>query len=128
MKTPKTLRLGDLQLRIMQNLWRKGEASVSDVHGEIGVERDLAYTTVATMLRKMEAKGLVKHRLEGRSFMYQPAVAEAAVSKGMAGHLLDHLFEGSLADMVNHLLSSREVSREELSKLEHMIAERKKGR
>ena len=128
MKPTRSFRLGDLQLRIMQVLWQRREATVADVHHILTVERDLAYTTTATMLRKMEAKGLVRHRLEGRTFIYRAAVAEEAVSKGMADHLLDKLFEGSLSDMVNHLLSNREVSREELSKLEQLIAERKKGR
>jgi|SRR5882762_10065256 len=128
MKQSRLFKLGDLQLRIMQILWQRGEAAVADVHRALIVERDPAYTTIATMLRKMEAKGLVRHRLEGRSFIYRAAIAEEAVSKGMADHLLDKLFEGSLADMVHHLLASREVSREELSKLEQLIAERKKAR
>jgi len=128
MKRPRIFRLGDLQLRIMQVLWQQSEASVSDVHRVVSPQRELAYTTVATMLRKMEAKGLVGHRLEGRSFIYRAAVAEETVSKGMSEHLLEKLFAGSLSEMVNHLLSSREVSRDELSKLEHLIAERKKGK
>jgi len=128
MKRPRFFRLGDLQLRILQVLWQKSEATVSDVHRIVAAERELAYTTVATMLRKMEAKGLVRHRLEGRTFIYRAAVAEETVSKGMADHLLEKLFEGSLAEMVSHLLSSREVSRDELSKLEQLIAERKKGK
>jgi predicted transcriptional regulator len=121
-------RLGDLQLRIMQVLWSRGEATVADVHKDLAGERELAYTTVATMLRKMEARGLVEHRLEARSFIYRPLVAEDAVSRGMADHLLDRLFEGSLAEMVQHLLSTRDVSREELSKIEQLIAKRKKAR
>src|SRR5947209_4579666 len=120
-------KLGDLQLRIMQELWQHGEATVALVHSAVAGERDLAYTTVATMLRKMEARGLVKHRSEGRTFIYRPCVREEAVSRGMADHLLDRLFEGSLAEMVHHLLDSREVSREELSKLEKLIADRKKA-
>lgn len=120
-------RLGDLQLRIMKVLWAGGEATVADVHKALGDESDLAYTTVATMLRKMEARGLLRHHLDARSFVYRAAVAEEAVSRGMADHLLERLFEGSLADMVRHLLSHREVSRAELSKLEKLIAERKKG-
>jgi len=115
-------------LRIMKLLWDRGEATVGDVLGALGGERDLAYTTMATMLRKMEARGLVRHRLDGRSFVYRPAVAADAVTRGMADHLLDRLFEGSLSDMVSHLLTTREVSREELSKLERLIAERKKSR
>jgi BlaI family transcriptional regulator, penicillinase repressor len=121
-------RLGDLQLRIMKVLWSRGEATVADVHKEVAGERELAYTTVATMLRKMEARGLARHRVEERSFVYEAAVGEDAVSRGMADHLLDRLFEGSLADMVRHLLSTREVSREELSKIEQLIAERKRAR
>ena len=120
-------RLGDLQLRIMKILWGSGEATVAAVHEELAREKDLAYTTIATMLRKMEARGLVKHRLEGRSFIYRAAVGEEAVSRGMADHLLDRLFEGSLADMVHHLLSTRDISREELKRLEKLIAERKKA-
>jgi predicted transcriptional regulator len=120
-------RLGDLQLQIMKVLWGHREATVADVHQAVLEDRDLAYTTVATMLRKMEARGLVRHRLEGRSFVYRAAVAADAVSRGMADHLLDRLFEGSLADLVGHLLTHREVSREELARLEKLIAERKKG-
>ncbi|MEY2427230.1 MAG: hypothetical protein QOJ40_115, partial [Verrucomicrobiota bacterium] len=58
----------------------------------------------------------------------RPVIAEEDVSRGMADHLVERLFEGSLADMVHHLLSTREVSREELTKLEKLIAERKKAR
>ena len=128
MSNTKIHRLGDLQLRIMKVLWASGEATVAAVHAAVGAEGDLAYTTVATMLHKMEARGLLRHRLEARSFVYRAAVAEEAVSRGMADHLLERLFEGSLADMVRHLLSHREVSRAELSKLEKLIAERKRSR
>jgi BlaI family penicillinase repressor len=128
MSRTKIHRLGDLQLRIMQILWARAEATVSEVHEALSGERDLAYTTMATLLRKMEARGLVKHRLDGRSFVYRAVVAEDAVSRGMADHLVDRLFEGSLSEMVHHLLTTREVSREELSKLEKMIAEMKKAR
>ena len=128
MSKAKIYRLGDLQLRILQVLWEKGEATVTDVHQALAAERALAYTTVATMLRKMEARGLVSHKAEGRTFVYQAKVEEDEVSRGMADHLLERLFEGSLSDMVNHLLQSREVSREELSKLEKLIAERKRNR
>ncbi len=121
-------RLGDLQLRIMKVLWAAGEATVADVHKALAAETDLAYTTVATMLRKMEARRLVKHRTDARSFVYRPAVEAEAVSRSMADHLLEGLFEGSLSDMVRHLLSHREVSRSELSKLEKLIAERKGSR
>jgi predicted transcriptional regulator len=77
------------------------------------------------MLRKMESRGLVEHRLDGRSFVYRAVVPESAVTRGMADHLVDRLFEGSLTDVVSHLLSTRDVSRDELTQLERLIAKRK---
>lgn len=119
-------RLGDLQLRILQALWNRGEASVAEVHADLKPERDLAYTTVATMLRKMEARSLVEHREEGRTFLYRARVAAEEVSRSVGTHLVERLFEGSLADAVSHLLSSRKVSREELNQLEKLIQDAKR--
>jgi BlaI family transcriptional regulator, penicillinase repressor len=122
----KVHRVGDLQLQIMKVLWERGEATVAQVMEGL-TETDLAYTTVATMLRKMEGRGLVAHRPEGRSFVYRPKVKPGDVSHRMANHLVDRLFEGSLLDAVNHLLTTREVSRDELERIERLIAERKKS-
>ena len=121
-----THRLGDLQLRILQSLWTRPDASVADVHAELKPERDLAYTTIATMLRKMEARGLVTHREEGRSFLYRANVAADEVSRSVGNHLVERLFEGSLAGAVHHLLNTREVSRAELDELEKLIKEAKR--
>lgn len=126
MKQPATHRLGDLQLKILQALWTRNEATVASVHDALGGSDRYAYTTVATMLRKMEARGLVRHRTEGRSFIYEPSVAETDVSTGMMDHVIDSIFEGSLAEAVNHLLNNRDVSREELRQLEQLISDRKK--
>ena len=126
MKTQKIHRLGDLQLRIMKVLWDRKEATVSQVLESLPPDADLAYTTVATMLRKMDGRGLAAHRVEGRTFIYRAKVGVAEVSRSMADHLVDRLFEGSLTAAVSHLLSTREVSRAELAGLERLIAERKK--
>lgn len=127
MSDSRGLRLGDLQLKIMKVLWKSGPASVAEVHGDLGTEQ-FAYTTVATMLRKMEVRGLVRHRDEGRRFIYEAAVTADEVSRSTTADLVDRLFEGSLADAVSHLLETREVSREELDRLEQLIRERKKRR
>jgi predicted transcriptional regulator len=123
-KTP--LRLGNLQLQILQVLWDGGPATVTEVQQRLPAGHGLAYTTVATMLRKMETRRLVDHEVDGRRFIYRAAVPAEDVTRSMAGDLLDRLFEGSLADMVSHLLSTREVSRDELSRIENLIASRKK--
>src|SRR5438270_9025648 len=107
MKNRKSHRLGDLQLRIMKALWERKEGTVADVLEALLDSPDLAYTTIATMLRKMEVRGLVAHRVEGRSFIYRAKVRSEEVSKSMTDHLVDRLFEGSLAEAVSHLLSTR---------------------
>jgi len=126
MSNPRSYRLGDLQLRIMQVLWDQGAASVAEVQRALGSQADLAYTTVATMLRKMEERGLVSHRANGRRFIYAARIDAAAVTRSMADDLVDRVFSGSLADTVNHLLRTREVSAAELRQLERLISERKK--
>ena len=126
MAKSKVYRLGDLQLRIMQILWQLAEAAVAEVHQALAAEGDWAYTTIATMLRKMEARGLVRHRLHERKFLYRPGVQAEEVTRKISAHFIDRLFEGSLADMIAHLLTTRQISREELSRLEALIAERKK--
>jgi len=126
MNKPDVHRLGDLQLQILKVLWNRAEATVGDVHKSLCVETEFAYTTIATMLKKMEARRLVSHRVEERKFFYRAAVKEDEVGRRMSGRLVERLLEGSLADMVSHLLDSREVSRDELDRIEKMIAERRK--
>lgn len=128
MNKPVIHRLGNLQLKIMKVLWDHREATVAEVHQALAQDEELAYTTVATMLRKMEARGLVRHRTEGRTFVYTPAVRAEAVTRSMAGDLVDRLFGGSLANLVSHLLTTREISRDELTKIERLVNARKKGR
>lgn len=122
----KPLRLGELQLRILEVLWEQPDAPVAAVHAALRPDRDLAYTTVATMLRKMEARGLVTHREDGRAFLYRAAVAADEVTRSAGDHFVERLFEGSLASAVSHLLTTREVSRAELDQLEKLIKEAKR--
>ena len=116
-------RLGDLQLKIMKVLWAQPEANVNDVQKSLG--SSLAYVTIATMLRKMEERGLVEHRVEGRTFIYRFKITESEVTQGMVSELLEYFFSGSLPAMVSHLLTNREISKEELIELEKLITERK---
>jgi BlaI family transcriptional regulator, penicillinase repressor len=125
MDRERTYRLGDLQLRIMKVLWDRGPATVAEVQDRLEGE-PLAYTTVATMLRKMEDRQLVRHHPQQRRFLYEAAVSEEEVTRSMAADLVDRLFAGSLADAVSHLLENREVSRGELARLERLIEERKR--
>src|SRR5215213_7646420 len=122
--------LGDLQLAIMRILWSQGEASVADVHEALEPERGLALTTIATMLAKMEKKGVVDHRAEGRRFIYRPTVSEGQVRRSMVADLTTQLFRGDVAALVNHLLAEHDIEPQELAQLRDLIEthEREEGR
>lgn len=113
--------LANLQLAIMQILWERKEATVAEVREALRYKRPLAYTTVATMLSKMEQKGHVSHRTVGRVLVYRPVIHRDAVSRSMVADLADRLFRGDLTEMVAQLLDGREVSQEELDRLKSLI-------
>jgi BlaI family transcriptional regulator, penicillinase repressor len=120
--------LGALQLSIMRVLWRAGEATVARVHedllAELEHEEPRALTTIATMLQKMEKKGIVAHRAEGRTFVYYPTVTEAAVQRSMVSDLMENLFAGDATALVSHLLVEGEIDARELRALKDLIARR----
>lgn len=116
--------LGDLQLAIMRVLWSRGQATVAEVHETLEPERGLALTTIATMLTKMEKKGVVDHRAEGRRFVFRPLVSENQVRRSMVADLTSQLFRGDVTALVNHLLSEHEIDASELAQLRDLIATR----
>jgi predicted transcriptional regulator len=120
----KKYQLGDLQYAIMQVLWETGQAAVSDVHRALLAERGLAPTTIATMLVKMEKKGIVRHRTEGRKFIYEPKITSSQVAESMIGHVAARLFGGDVTALVSHLLSTQDIDAEELQRLKRDIARR----
>jgi predicted transcriptional regulator len=122
----KTIRLGELQLRIMKVLWSAAEpVSVADVQQALDGE-PLAYTTIATMLRKMEDRDLVRHREDGRKYLYEPVVTSGQASRFMADDFVHRMFEGSVTAAVNHLLETRDVNPDELAELERLIQRHKR--
>jgi predicted transcriptional regulator len=123
----KTHHLGDLQYAIMRVLWDEGEASAARVLEALPKADQRAPTTIATMLSKMERKGVVEHRVEGRVFVYRPTVSRQEVHRTMVGDLMDRLFEGDVTALVSHLLSEQEVDPDELAQLSRLIAEHKKA-
>ncbi len=118
----KTHQLGELQLAIMRILWERSEATVGDVHAALAAARGLAPTTIATMLRKMEDKGVVKHREDGRSFVYRAAIGSEQVHRHMVGDLVSRLFDGDAIELVNHLVREGDIDLQELDSLRSAIA------
>ena len=113
--------LAELQLAIMHILWDQRESTVSEVRIALRPGRSLAHTTVGTMLAKMEEKGHVKHRSDGRVNVYRAAIRQDQVRQSMVTDLADRLFQGDVTQMVCHLLDSREITPENLAELRKLI-------
>jgi predicted transcriptional regulator len=118
--------LAALQLAIMQVLWERGEATVADVRDALQDERPLAYTTVATMLSKLERDGRVSHRNDGRVHIYRPLLQQEKVSRLMVVDLAQRLFRGDVAAMVSQLLDGSDITPEELSRLKKLIRQKER--
>jgi predicted transcriptional regulator len=114
--------LGELQYAIMRVLWELGEASVADVCAGLPKQHRRALTTIATMLTKMEKKGVVSHRAEGRQFVYRPSIRAADVQRSMVSELTERLFDGDVTALVNHLLTEQEIDASDLARLRAAIA------
>jgi BlaI family penicillinase repressor len=117
--------LSELQLGLMRVLWARGEASTTEVAEALRGERDLAHTTVATLLTRLEKRGLLASRREGRALLYTPLVSENEVQRAMVGNLLDRLFAGRASALVSHLLDARGVDAKELAELQALLKQRK---
>jgi BlaI family transcriptional regulator, penicillinase repressor len=116
--------LTDLQLAVMRVLWERGEANVAEIWEALRPERGLAQTTVATLLSRLDKRGVVSHRREARQFVYRAAVSEPQVRRVMVRELTARLFDGDVTALVSHLLSGREVSAGDLAKVKALIEER----
>jgi len=121
-------RLHGRQMAIMRVLWKRGESTVAEVQNELEVERPLAYSTVATVLARMERKGLVAHRAEGRTFVYRAAVTEDGVGTSVLADLIETVFGGSPTAMVSHLLRSCEVDSRELRRIRQLVEQHERSR
>jgi predicted transcriptional regulator len=115
--------LSEFQIAILRILWDRGEASAAEVHRVLAPTRPVAITTVATMLQRLEKRGLVTHRAEGRTFYYLPVVREEEVRRSMLGGLLRSLFADDPAAVVSELLSRRDVTPDDVARMQALIAE-----
>lgn len=115
------IKLDDLQLAIMQSLWNLGEASVNQLREALAPERDLAHTTIGTILNRLERKGLVGHQVQSRQYVYKPLVKEAVAKKAFVSNLVEKYFKGSPADLASYLIKETDFEASELAELRRMI-------
>ena len=110
----------------MEVIWQHGEASASQVRSVLATERDVARNTVRTMLERMEAKGWLVHRVEGRTYLYSAAVPRQTSIGQKVKELIDDLCGGRPDQLVNALLDYRGLNADELHKIQDLLDSAKK--
>jgi predicted transcriptional regulator len=124
---PETHQLTDLQISLMRVLWDRGQATVAEICDAVRSERGLALTTVATLLSRLEKRGIVSHETRARQFVYQALVTEADIRRSMVHELTEQLFDGDVAALMSHLLTAREISSGDLNRIKALLAEHQAG-
>jgi BlaI family transcriptional regulator, penicillinase repressor len=121
MPRPANLHPTDGELEILRVLWARGPSSLSSLCEELRQERDVAATTVATMLRVMSDKKLVKRTGSGRGATWSAAVSQQKTERGMVRKLVDRVFDGAADRLVAHLVEGGQLSSDQLSDLRRLI-------
>ena len=116
----------DRELDVMAVLWQRGSGTVTEVRD--GLEDDLAYTTVLTILRTLEDKGFVTHLTEGKAHRYLPAVSQDMAGKSALTRVLDKIFAGSPELLLTQLVSDSDLDPAELKRLRKLLDDRMSGR
>jgi predicted transcriptional regulator len=120
-----SLILTDAELRLMEVVWEKESATVSDVVEALPKDVPLHYSTVLTTLRILEGKGYLKHTKDGRAYVYKPLVARDQAREKAVNHLVRRFFGGSPEMLMLNLVERRQVSPDEVKRLRKRIAEDK---
>ena len=121
MARSKTPHLTPLELEIMHVLWNEGASNVQAVQQHL--ERELAYTTVQTMLNILHRKGKVKRALKDRAYFYSPVVSRSHVVGNHLSDLVERLFGGSAESLVMSLVETKHLTPKKLARLQKLIEE-----
>ena len=123
MASTKRTRLGEREMDLMQALWKLGKATVSEVQAELQAQgEEIAYTTIQTMLNRLEAKGQVARDTSDRAHYYRPRMREPSAVSGAIQTLIDRFFGGSAEALAAHLVEKK-LREEDLDRLQSLIEE-----
>lgn len=118
--------LGTLQKAVMETVWALGEASVQQVLEELGRKNKPAYTTILSAMQKLERLGWLRHRVQGRTYVYQPAFSREEEGRKALQKFMDRVFGSDPLLLVQHLLDDEDLGHEDLTALRKMIDLRRK--
>ena len=121
MKRKSLTHLGETEMEILHHVWDLGEATVADVRERILEDRDVAYTTIMTVMKKLAEKGYLDYHKEGRSYVYQPAQEPNEVQHSLLRRLMDKVFEGSPSALVQTLVKREDLSNDERAEIRALI-------
>jgi BlaI family penicillinase repressor len=120
-RSSRPTRLTAPQVEILKVLWERSEATVIDIQQALRPERPLAATTIATLLSRLEKRGLVAYRTEGRQYVYRALLQERDAQQHALVEVTQGLFAGDVATMVSQLLSSHELRPGDLARVRALI-------
>ena len=113
--------LGETEMEVLHHVWDLGEATVADVRERILEDRDVAYTTVMTVLKKLAEKGYLTYHKEGRSYVYEPAQEPDAVQHSLLQRLMEKVFKGSPTALVQTLVQREDLTDAERRDIKDII-------
>jgi predicted transcriptional regulator len=122
------VRLGRVQLKIMQVLWERGSASAREITEALCRQRPVAHSTVQTLLRKLELKGAIDHEIQHRTFVFRPLIDSTSVTRSSTRDLIERVFGGSAAGLIAYLLKEERIDKKELAALRTLIDRHAAGR
>ncbi len=113
--------LGETEMEVLQHVWTLGTATVGDVHALVLETREVAYTTVMTVLKKLASKGYLTFVRDGNAYVYSAAQPPDQVRADLLRGLLDKVFQGSRAALVQTLVGSEPLTEEDLAGLRRIV-------
>lgn len=123
------MKLSEFELDVMQRFWDEGACSASAIHKWITEDKQVAYTTVKTIVDRLEEKGAIKReRLEGRSIVYSAAVKKEDISQKLLPDFVRRFFHGNTSHLITHLLNDDKLNEEDIAYLEAFLADRKNNK
>lgn len=113
--------LGETEMEVLNHVWELGEATVKEVRKRILKDRDVAYTTIMTVMQNLTDKGYLKYYKDGVTYVYSPAMEPESVRSNLIKDLITKVFKGSPKELVQTLVNSENLSEKDLTEIKSMI-------